>query len=113
MESLNTLYGEAGIHTVFHGLFRCNMTQCGIVWATTVVLSINMMYFNKDIDLLILKSVQLESCFVKLVSDLVSFFGASKCLYVMLHSEYHGQFYESSIGCMPMDYLRKQQQQPP
>ena len=29
------------------------------------------------------------------------------------HSEHHGQFYESSFRCMPMDYFRRQQQQTP
>ena len=28
------------------------------------------------------------------------------------HSEHIGQFYESSLGCMPTDFFRKQQQQP-
>ena len=29
------------------------------------------------------------------------------------HSDHLGQFYESSLGCMPTDYFRKRQQQPP
>ena len=29
------------------------------------------------------------------------------------HSDHLGQFYESSLGCMPTDYFQKQQQQPP
>ena len=28
------------------------------------------------------------------------------------HSDHLGQFYESSLGCMPTDYFRKRQQQP-
>ena len=29
------------------------------------------------------------------------------------HSDHLGQFYESSLGCMPTEYFRKRQQQPP
>ena len=36
------------------------------------------------------------------------------CLRTRLpHSDHLGQFYESSLECMPTDYFRKRQQQPP
>ena len=31
---------------------------------------------------------------------------------IQTHSDHLGQFYESSLGCMPTDYFRKRQQQP-
>ena len=33
-------------------------------------------------------------------------------VYNYTHSEHLGQFYEKSLGCMPMDYFRKQQHPP-
>ena len=51
-------------------------------------------------------------------SDLLSFIICNTVKYGFSsiwkwHSDHLGKFYESSLGCMPTEYFRKQQQQPP